>query len=113
MSQHCNANCVSDRNMEKSGEMGAFGEEPEGGYLSWQKLGRIMDLIAISKLKDLCKSGKTENSCNGMEARWQSMAEIGTSGLRLLRVRMVKQFSGTNYTKIAINYKLRRIKGEG
>lgn len=41
------------------------------------------------------------------------MAEMDTSGLRLLRVRMVKQFSGTNYTKTAINYKLRRLKREG
>lgn len=75
--------------------------------------GGIKDLIAISKLKDLCKSGERENICNGMEARGQSMAEMDTSGLRLLRVRMVKQFSGTNYTKTAINYKLRRLKREG
>lgn len=73
----------------------------------------IKDLIANSKLKDLCKSGKTETTCNGMKARWQSVAEMDSSGLRLLRVRRAKQFSGTNCIKIAISYKLRRIKREG
>lgn len=56
--------------------------------------------MTISKLKDLCKSGEIENACNGIEARWQSMAEMGTSALKLLRARKVKQFSGTSYTKI-------------
>lgn len=36
MSQHCSANSVSDRNVGKSGEMGASGTEHEGGYLGWQ-----------------------------------------------------------------------------
>lgn len=56
--------------------------------------------MAISKLMGLCKLGETENACNGMEA---SVAEIDTSGLKLLRERVVKEFSGTNCTKIVIN----------